>query len=471
MISGTPEIQLVMQDTSLSSLLIAGTGGDSGKTLTTLSIISALRQKNLAVAAFKKGPDYIDAAWLSWAAGCSARNLDTYLFDSSQVRKSFFVNSFRSDFAIIEGNRGLYDGMDSAGSHSSAELAKLLNIPVVLLVDASKVTRTTAAIVLGCIMFDPQVIIAGVIFNRTAGSRHESVLEASLKSVSELPILGFIPKLKDDFLPGRHLGLVTPAEHLDKEKLQSILAGIAEKYLDMEELRVVAGYITPPGELFLQPEVEQSDSIVRIAVFSDSAFTFYYPENLEALKNAGAEIISVSSLDDKHLPECDGLYIGGGFPETHLLKLSQNRSLMLSVRLAADNGMPIYAECGGLIYLCQSLLYEDSEYPLAGIFPLKLKMEKKPQGHGYCELEVDSPNPFFSEGIKIRGHEFHYTRILDNPETVETCFRMNRGIGCGGNVDGLIYKNCLAAYTHIHALGNPQWASNFVEAAVKNRKY
>ena len=459
-----------MQNRKKPSLLIAGTGGDCGKTLVSLSLTAYYKSRGLAVAAYKKGPDYIDAAWLKWASGNPARNLDTYMVDSSLVKETFFENSASADISIIEGNRGLYDGMDEGGTHSSAELAKLLCVPVILVINAAKVTRTVGAIVLGCQTLDPQVNIAGVIFNRVAGSRHESILQKSLESICGIPAAGFIPKLKEsDLLPGRHLGLVTPEENPHKEKLSAFLPEIAEKYLDLELLEAIANTVEAADEIqpVFNPEVHASE--VRIGCFSDSAFSFYYPENIEQLQNAGAEIIEISSLTTTALPECDGLYIGGGFPETHMRELSKNRSLMASVKEAAEDGLPIYAECGGLMYLCDSLRWGDEEYPLAGIFPLKLAMEHKPQGHGYCEAVVDCENIYFDSRTVLKGHEFHYSRIIAGKDRVSTCFKINRGSGSFDHRDGLIYKNVLACYLHLHAQGCPDWANNFVEAARRFR--
>ena len=459
-----------MQYRKNPSLLIAGTGGDSGKTLVALSLSAYYKSRGLAVAAYKKGPDYIDAAWLKWASGKPARNLDTYMVEKVLVKKTFFEKSADADISIIEGNRGLYDGMDEGGTHSSAELAKLLGVPVILIVNAAKVTRTTSAIVLGCMKLDPQVNIAGVIFNRVAGARHESILRKSLESICGIPAVGFIPQLKEsNLLPGRHLGLVTPEENPQKEKLAAFLPDISDKYFDLDLIEKIAGSAENAENIQPASIAEIHTPRVRIGCFSDSAFSFYYPENIEQLQNSGAEIIEISSLTTPALPECDGLYIGGGFPETHMSELSKNRGLMSSVKQAAENGLPIYAECGGLIYLCDSLQWGDEVYPLAGVFPLKLQMEKKPQGHGYCEAVVDHDNIFFDNQTVLKGHEFHYSRIIDGKEQVTACFRINRGTGSFDRRDGLIYKNVLACYLHLHALGCPCWADNFIEASRRFR--
>ncbi len=453
-------------------LVIAGTGGDCGKTLAALSLTVRWRREGLAVAAFKKGPDYIDSAWLSWAAKSPARNLDTYIVDPDWVRRSFFLNARGADVSVVEGNRGLYDGMDALGTHSTAQLAKLIEAPVILVLNASKVTRTAAAVVLGMRELERNVEIAGVIFNNVGNQRHREILRTSVETLCGIPTVGFIPRFEDiSLLPGRHLGLVTPEEHPGIGDLEGRLDEIAEKYINTELLLEIARKSpAPTQEAEDFPRFSAVRPKVRICYFADSAFTFYYQDNLEALEKAGAELLPISSLTAKELPAADALFIGGGFPETHLEKLSENRELTSAVKQAADSGMPLYAECGGLIYLCQSLLYTDGkEYPLAGVFPLKLKMERKPVGHGYCRAKVDRENPFFPVGTILKGHEFHYTGVVSGADEVNTAYQVERGSGSFDRRDGLIYKNTLASYIHLHALGTPEWAKYFVAAAARRR--
>jgi cobyrinic acid a,c-diamide synthase len=462
----------------LPRLVIAGTGGDAGKTLVTLGLAAAWRLRSREVAVFKKGPDYIDAAWLGFAAGRPARNLDTYMMGRSGVAAAFYAHALDADICLIEGNRGLYDGLNAQGTHCTAELAKLLNAPVLLLLDVTKVTRTAAATVLGCRTLDPQVQIAGVILNRTAGRRHEKIVRESIESICGIPVLGAIPKLGGtELLPSRHLGLVTPQEHPQLEGIQEAAASLVEKYLDLSGIEEIAKNAPefrkrpPRGRSILGQRRPQTVAhTARIAYFHDSAFSFYYPDNLEALEAAGAELLPISSMRDQTLPPCDGLYIGGGFPETHAEAISANRGLLQSVRAAAEQGLPIFAECGGLIYLCRSLDWKGKRYPLAGVFPLDLAMETKPQGHGYMEIEVEGENPFFPLNTVIRGHEFHYTKILSGDEQVRTIYRVNRGQGCFSRRDGLTYRNVLASYLHLHALGVPIWAENFVNLSKNYQK-
>ena len=449
-----------------SRLVIAGLSGDSGKTIASLSVLTALRRRGYSVSVFKKGPDYIDPAWLSLVNQTVCRSLDTYLVDPDTVLRNFVLHGEKSDISVIEGNRGLFDSKDASGSHSTAELAKLLQAPVVLVVSAAKLTRTVAAIVKGCIDFDPAVNIAGVILNRIGGSRHLRVLSDAIREHTGLPVLGAIPKLDDDstLIPGRHLGLVTPAEYEHKADLESTLREIADSFLDVDAIAEIAESARPLpcARLDLLPVNPER---VKIGYFKDSVFTFYYPENLEALRASGAKLVPISSLADASLPEVDALYIGGGFPETHAERLVQNRSMMKSVERQALDGLPIYAECGGLMYLSRSLRCKGVVYPMAGLFGIDLSMHRKPMGHGYTSAQVDEPNPFYAVGSSIRGHEFHYSAPLEGSSPTKSCMKVGTGVGLGGARDGLIRANTLACYTHIHADGVKNWASAMVSRA------
>jgi cobyrinic acid a,c-diamide synthase len=342
---------------------------------------------------------------------------------------------------------------------------------VVLVVNAAKATRTIASVVKGCQIFDPEVNIAGVILNRIGGSRHRRVVTDAIETYCSLPVVGAVPRLGSDesLIPGRHLGLVPPTEFPGKDDFQARLAEISEQYLAVSRLLEIADGcegLVRPADI----PVRKAEPDVKIGYFSDSAFTFYYPENLEALRNNGAELIPISSVADDSLPQVDGLYIGGGFPETHVEQLTRNRAMMQSVKEAAECGMPVYAECGGLIYLSRTISWKGRRYRMAGVFPVDLTMSSKPVGHGYCEFTPDRPNPFFETGVSVRGHEFHYSGLSATSGPTETCMRVQRGMGLGQQRDGLLYKAALACYTHIHAGGATTWAPNFVAAARSYRE-
>jgi cobyrinic acid a,c-diamide synthase len=388
------------------------------------------------------------------------------MVSEDEVTGIFAKNARHSDISIIEGNRGIYDGKDEKGIHSTAELAKLLRAPVVLVVDCTKTTRTVAALIKGCIDFDPGVRIAGVILNKLAGERHKRVISDSIEKYCGVPVLGAIPKLADgeSLIPGRHLGLVTPSEFESDEKLERDLFNIANSYLKINEIINMANNVDS-FEIKHSKDNIKTDHDVKIGYFKDSVFTFYYPENLEALKENGAELVPISSLADSSLPDIDGLYIGGGFPETHAEDLAKNRALMKSVNSAARNGLPIYAECGGLIYLSKSLKWKNRVYHMADLFDIDLEMNQKPVGHGYTEAEVDRTNPYYEMGANIKGHEFHYSGPTAEIDPESACMKIKTGTGLDGNRDGILFRNCFASYTHIHAGGSNEWASSFVAVA------
>jgi cobyrinic acid a,c-diamide synthase len=454
-------------------LVIAGLSGDCGKTLISVGLLKAARRAGLTARGFKKGPDYIDAAWLSWAAGSPARNLDSYMMGMERAVALFARHAAPAGFNLIEGNRGLHDGFDSSGTHSTAELAKALSAPVVLALNAAKVTRTLAACVLGCQKLDPAVRIAGVILNRVSGPRHERVLRESIEAICGIPILGVVPRASQHLLlPGRHLGLVTPEEHPGREELEANLSCLLDGNLDLERLFAIAGeaWCQVPGVGCQGAErpVEAGGNGLRIGYLKDSAFTFYYPDNLEALEQAGAQLIAISSLDQRELPEdLDCLYIGGGFPETHATRISANGRFLESLRRRAEAGLPIYAECGGLMLLSRAIIWQGNRYAMAGVLPFEVKMEASPQGHGYSELRVDHPNPFFPEGLVLRGHEFHYSRIVLEGEQPATACAVLRGSGCFAARDAVIVGNVWASYTHLHAIGAPEWAAGLLTAGSK----
>jgi cobyrinic acid a,c-diamide synthase len=424
------------------------------------------------VAVFKKGPDYIDAGWLGLAAGSPCYNLDTYLFDATVVRSSFAQRSLGKDISVVEGNRGIFDGVDSAGSYSTAELAKLLRSPSILIVDATKVTRTAAALVLGCRSLDPHVNLAGVILNRVAGLRHEQVLRTSIEQAAGVPVIGSVRKLAWKRFPQRHLGLLPSYEHPGALEFLDQAAEVVEQSIDLERTVSIANQAQRLEPVSARPLLRLSPkrfrSRVRIGIVRDSAFQFYYPENLEALVAGGAQLVEVSALASVELPELDALYIGGGFPETHAERLAANSVFRRSLRNAVEAGLPVYAECGGLMYLSRNLCMNEHVYPMVGVFPMDTVMEKRPQGLGYIRVEVAGPNPFYPQGAVITGHEFHYSSFhCAEASDASFAFRVLRGHGIDGQRDGICYRNALGTYVHVHALGEPLWAEAMVRKALE----
>jgi len=454
--------------------ITAALRGGAGKTLITVGIVAALRTRGLLPAVFKKGPDYIDAGWLGLAAGDHCYNLDTYLFDRRVVQSSFLTRSSGKDVAVIEGNRGIFDGVDSSGSYSSAELAKLLRAPVVLIVDATKVTRTAAALVLGCRRMDPDLSIAAVIVNRVSGARHEGILRRAIETDAGIPVVGSVSKLALESFPQRHLGLLPLHEHPAAAQFVRDAARIAEESIDLENVMNVArsaGSLGTLSPIEISPvHIGGYPSNLRIGIMKDSSFQFYYPENLEALAARGVILVEVSALEPSPLPELDALYIGGGFPETHAERLADNRVFKESLQAAVKRGLPVYAECGGLMYLSRNLIIDRNVFPMAGIFPVDTRMERKPQGLGYIRIRVIAANPFYVVGTVLTGHEFHYSSVAGLDDADSRCaFQVLRGHGIDGSRDGLHMGNVLGTYLHVHALGEPAWADGMLRSAAAFR--
>ncbi len=502
----------------IPGLVIAGLRGGNGKTVISLGVAAAWRDTGIKIAPFKKGPDYIDAGWLSKAAGRSCYNLDTFMCSTEQAEHSFRKNSGLADIALVEGNRGLYDGIDIQGRTSTAEIAKLLNLPVILVLDCTKSTRTMAALLLGCIHFDPHVNIMGVILNRVAGKRHENKVKDNIRQFCNIPVFGSVPKLKAEDFPERHMGLVPSAEH--ELALESIKAAarMAKKYIDLdglyracvqawESLPVTADAATASdtpllcencrenairykteasssssslpetaplptkNHTYIHPSLSKKDR-PTIGVLRDSAFQFYYPDNLESLEESGAILQIISPLKATHLPPVDAIYMGGGFPETHAAQLAGNESFRNQLKSLAMKGLPIYAECGGLIFLGKSLTLEGVTYPMADILPISFGLSQRPVGHGYTQVRVVQDNPFFEKGTVIRGHEFRYSHITDiEYQENEMAFSMERGKGIIDKKDGFCRHNVFGTYTHTLSSCASSWSHAMVKQALayKNR--
>jgi len=476
-------------DKSFPGIVIAALRGGSGKTILSIGIIAAWKSFKKNVAPFKKGPDYIDAGWLAMSAGRPCYNLDTFLIEKKQILNSFYTHTLKSDIAVIEGNRGLYDGLNIEGSTSTAELAKLLNLPVILCLDCTKSTRTMAAVVLGCIKFDPTVKIKGIILNRIAGPRHENIVRKSIEKYCGIPVLGAVPKLGKQNFPERHMGLIPTPEHEWASNSINAALQMAKSYINIDSLIEIANEksLKKPEEIIPKPELinelstqqvlgypekhEPGFSAPKIGIIKDSAFQFYYPENIDALVSSGAEIIFISPLTTNKIPAVDGLYIGGGFPETHAEELSKNEQFRNELKTLAEDGLPIYAECGGLMYLGKELVLNDKSYPMAGVFPIVFGLSQKPKGHGYTIISVERENKYFKKGTEIRGHEFHYSYVIEwKGNDRDLIFNMKKGNGFLNKKDGVCYKNVLATYTHIHALGTPSWAESMVSNAISYKK-
>ncbi len=479
---------------------MAGLKGGSGKTTLSLGLLGAFRQRGLRPLAFNKGPDYIDAAWLAAASGAPCYNLDPFLIGEENILPSFTCRAAGADISLIEGNRGIFDGMDLQGSQSTARLSKMLAAPVVLVMDVSKMTRTAAALVLGIMKFDPSLALGGVVLNRVAGARHEAMLRDAIKTYTGVTVLGAIPAIRGrggaGMLSERHMGLMAYQEHPEARGAVDEAAGLIAKCVDVEGVLGVArqaagiGGALPSAKCLPPAKRRRAKEKIKkgvagggvvIGVLRDEAFQFYYPENLEALEALGARLAVFSPLSGDRgglgsLPDVDALYIGGGFPETHAAALSSNEAFLRALKARVEQGLPVYAECGGLMYLASHMELDGSKLPMTGILPFSITLEKKPVAHGYSIARVCSDNAFYPAGTVIRGHEFHYSRLTrlgdagpDAPG-VRFALKMERGTGIEDGMDGLVYKNVFATYTHTHALGTPEWARGMLAAAKNFRK-
>ena len=458
----------------MSRVLISAAHKSSGKTTVSVGLCAALKNRGLAVQPFKKGPDYIDPMWLSTAGGRTCRNLDFYLMSSGEITAHFIRYSSDADFSLIEGNKGLYDGLNLDGSSSNAALAKLLRSPVVLVIDVRGMTRGIAPLILGYQAFDTDIRIAGVILNRLGGARHEVKLRAVIEHYTDVPVIGAVHHDTRLEIVERHLGLM-PSNEADAalHRTQEI-GSIVGAQVDIDTLLQIgaaAPPLTPTHSINRKTAVPLTRTTVRIGLVRDRAFGFYYADDLEALLAAGAELVPVDALNDAHLPQIDGLFIGGGFPELLMDELEANTTLRDEVRCAIESGLPTYAECGGLMYLSRSLTWRGKTRRMAGVIPGDVIMHDKPVGRGYVRLRETSAHPWPDAnptGAPRLAHEFHYSSLENLDTEPEYAYNVERGTGIDGHHDGLIHKNLLASYAHFRSLEDYNWAARFV-AFVRER--
>lgn len=448
----------------MSRIFISAAHKSSGKTTISIGLCAAFRQHQLRVQAFKKGPDYIDPMWLGLAAGQPCYNLDFYTMAHDEIVSSFRRHARNADISLIEGNKGLYDGLDLDGSNSNAALSKLLDAPVVLVIDARGMTRGIAPLILGYQQFDKDVKIAGVILNQLGGHRHEQKLRAVIEHYTDVPVVGAVHHNADLEIIERHLGLMPSNEsETARDKIRKLGNAIASS-VDLAWLQRIAQDAPP----LIEPPADETPPIttdVRIGIARDAAFGFYYPDDFDALEHAGAELVFFDTIQDEHLPKVDGLFIGGGFPETQMQKLSQNQKMRTSILQAIENGLPCYAECGGLMYLARSLCWQGERHQMVGVLPGDVVMHERPQGRGYIRLQAttDAPWPVNDDTDQtICGHEFHYSALENLPDNLVYAFMVNRGTGINGKQDGIVYKNLLANYAHLHNTKQSPWVRGFV---------
>ena len=441
--------------------LVSAAHKSSGKTTLSVGLAAALRRRGLAVQAFKKGPDYIDPLWLALASGRPCRNLDFFLASRDEIAAAFARHGASADVCLIEGNKGLYDGLDLDGSNSNAALAKLVGAPVVLVIDARGMTRGIAPLILGYQAFDPQVRFAGVILNRLGGARHESKLRAVIEHYTGVPVLGAMHEDPTIGIYERHLGLV-PANESESAaaRIEAIRAAV-ERQVDVDGLLEATCGAAPLAPASNGRAARAKD--IRIGIARDRAFGFYYAGDLEALEDEGAELVPFDTLRDARLPQVNALFIGGGFPECFARELEANASLRAEIRERAARGMPMYAECGGLMYLSRSIEWRGERRQMVGAIGADVVMHERPTGRGYVRLEAQAGHPWgFTAGGEIRAHEFHYSSLEGLDAGTRYAYRVRRGHGIDGERDGIVAGNILASYTHLRAVGGCDWPRRFV---------
>jgi cobyrinic acid a,c-diamide synthase len=447
----------------MNRMLISAAHKSSGKTMVSIGLCAALKSRGHAVQPFKKGPDYIDPMWLSLAAGHPCRNLDLYLMDTPDVVDTFVRHA--SEVNLVEGNKGLYDGLSLDGSNSNAALAKLLDLPVFLVIDARGMTRGIAPLILGYQAFDKDIQIAGVILNKLGGTRHESKLRQVIEHYTDVQVVGAVQFDERLSIVERHLGLMPSNEStVASAKVKLIGDAIAEQ-VDVDKLLALSWkeQPSPPALACKSPPAPCNE--VRIGIARDRAFGFYYADDLDALEMAGATLLPFDTLNDAHLPDVDALYIGGGFPEACADELEANTTLRSEIKQAIDDGMPVYAECGGMMYLSRGISYEGRTYEMVGAIPGDVRMHAKPVGRGYVHLRENTEHPWprrTAPAKQIRAHEFHYSSLDNLPPDSRFAYQVERGHGITGRCDGLILNNLLASYTHLRSIGDCSWTNRFV---------
>ncbi|HYR01430.1 MAG TPA: cobyrinate a,c-diamide synthase [Casimicrobiaceae bacterium] len=456
---------------SVPGLLVSAAHKSSGKTTVSLGLCAAFAARGIKVQPFKKGPDFIDPMWLTAAAGRRCRNLDPYLSEEAEIVAAFRRHAAGADLALVEGNKGLYDGLALDGSNSNAALARMLGLPVVLVIDARGMTRGIAPLILGYQAFDREIRIAGVVLNNLGGSRHEAKLRLVIEHYTDVPVLGAVhcdPRLS---IVERHLGLMPSNEADDAARRIADIGATIARQVDLDRvLHIASSAAVPPAPAAAAVESlrRAGDSDLRIGVAQDRAFGFYYADDLDALRAAGATLVRFDTLADTDLPSVDALFIGGGFPELYAAELEANAALRGRLREVIGAGLPVYAECGGLMYLARSLTHGGRTYRMVGAIPGDATMHERPVGRGYVNLEETAAFPWpAAPGAPsaLRAHEFHYASLENLPADTRYAYDVRRGHGVDGHHDGIVVDNVLASFAHLRSTGGRDWAARFVEFA------
>ncbi|MGR3220152.1 MAG: cobyrinate a,c-diamide synthase [Candidatus Anammoxibacter sp.] len=467
--------QSTINNQQLSRVMIAGTHSGVGKTTITLGVMSILSKMGFKVQGFKSGPDYIDVSHHTAVTGNKSRNLDTWMMSDNSCRELFHRTAVKADISIIEGVMGLYDGSLNDGEKgSSAYLAKVLNAPIILVIDVKGMAQSAGAIALGFQNYDKNVQIKGIILNRVGSEKHFNTIRTIIESTAKIPVLGYLPRNDDFVIEERHLGLVPYGEDNVVNNVYGEIGKHLKDTLDIDKIIEVAVQANdfPAFEKILFPNSQSSivnnQSPIRLAVALDKAFHFYYRDNLELLEALGADLCYFSPLQDEKLPDdIDGIYIGGGFPELYGNDLEANKNMRCAINAAAKEGVLIYAECGGMMYLLDKLVDCDGHsYLMCGVLHAASAMTKKRQGLGYINIEAHADNIMCRKGDTFKAHEFHWSSLIEtnNNENIAFAYKVTKGYNSKVKFDGLISCNILASYAHVHFASNPQLAVNLMNA-------
>ncbi len=433
----------------MDRIMIAATHSGAGKTTITSGIMRALKDRGLKVQPYKVGPDYIDTGYHKQASGLDSHNIDEFILSKDEIRNIFCVYAKKSDISIIEGVMGVYDGYQADSDYcSSASMAKILDCPVILVIDARAMAGSAAALVKGFVDFDKELDIQGVILNNVSSENHYEILKKAIEKNVNVKVVGRIPKNSDIALPSRHLGLVMQSELDDSDYKLQTMADLVVKYIDLEAIIKIS---KSKSTWEATRNVKKNDKNLTLAVAYDRAFNFYYPDTLNLLELAGIDLKFFSPINDSKLPKCDGIYFGGGYPEIFAKELSQNRAMRESVKEAAENKMPIYGECGGLMYLGDYLIDSDgNKFDMTGILSGYSKMSAKLQQFGYCQGKLNEDTIIGKKEQIVRGHEFHHSEFITDLKPVYSMEKELSNCSIRTWSGGYIYKNTFGTYLHTH---------------------
>lgn len=444
-------------------IMFAGTSSNVGKTTVVMGIMRALSQRKLKVQGYKAGPDYIDPAFHTFATGLQSRNLDTWMLDETTIQGLLAKQEEKCDVAVMEGVMGMYDGADVRSIEgSSAHLAKITKTPVILIIDGSGVAASAAAMTLGFKIFDESVHVAGVVVNKVSGEYHYNLIKEAIEYHVGIPCIGYLKKNKNIELKSRHLGLIPSVEVDELDQTLNDVADMVNETVDLDLLLDIAKQ-APRFDVIKPPTPLGS---IRLGVAYDKGFNFYYEDNLDLLEAYGCELVKFSPIEDKKLPnDLDGLYIGGGFPEVFAKELADNYSMKKSIKSAIENGLPTYAECGGLMYLCDSIkTLEDQSHNMVGVFPYPSEMTEKLQRFGYVEVSLKEDSILGPKGLHFKGHEFHRSQVVETSgDKLYDITKVRKGINwtCGYKI-----HKCVGGYPHVHFYNNLEFAEGFIKTCL-----